>query len=100
MVHFGINQPVVAAFHALLHAAFQPCQRIRKKRLLGRAVFEFQSLEAIGARFEGLEKLFQQSVFASLSEHIESEAIALVQQRFHRTILGDGTVIPGGVKLA
>ena len=29
MVHLGVDQPMVATFHALFHAAFQPSQGFR-----------------------------------------------------------------------
>ena len=36
-IHFGIDQPVVAAFHPLAHLAVQPGQSIRQQGLFGGA---------------------------------------------------------------
>ena len=47
MVDAGIEQPMVAAFHALRHLSLQPGQSIGKKGLIGWAVLKFQSGEAV-----------------------------------------------------
>ena len=89
---------MVAAFHPLAHLAVQPGQSIRQQGLFGGAGVQLKACKAIGTGFERLQELLHQGGFAAFGQHVQGEAIALVQQRFHGTVLGHGHGDAGGTE--
>ena len=89
-LHLGVEQPVVAALHPLLHRAVEPGQGLRQDRLPLRGGFQLQAGKAIGARGKGLQELLHRPAFPAGGQHVERKVVADVQQRFHGPVLGHG----------
>ena len=82
MAHLGVEQPVVAAFHPLLHRGLQPGQSPGQHRLAAGALLQGQPFEAVGAGGEGLEEAFHQLLLPTGRQQVEGEGIPHVQEAF------------------
>ena len=70
MGDLGVNQPVIAAFHALFHRCFHPGQGVWQQGLFPWTGFQFQAGKAIRSRLKRLQELLHGPALAPFGEHV------------------------------
>ena len=94
-----IDQPVVSAFHALLHLAIEIGQGLTQHRSpCGGALQGGHASEAIGSRREALEEMAQQGLVVFFGQHVQHEAITHLHQGFDGAVFGHSNREPRGFK--
>ena len=87
----GIDQPVIGAFHPLLHLAVEVSQSFTQHRpTCGCALQCGHTSKAISSWREALKEMTQQRLMVFFGQHVQNKAITYLHQGFDGTVFGYG----------